>query len=72
MDYVEMKKFLSSQNKTDEQMQEMWDYCVENGHKLICQLDRCGKSWTDLNAYALSTLEREYIKLKDSVKTFKM
>jgi hypothetical protein len=68
MDYIEMRDFLKQQNKTDVEMQMMWDYCVNNGHKLIVQLDRCGQSWTDMNTYALATLEREYNKLKLSLK----
>ena len=63
MDYIEMKNFLELHNLTDKDMQTMWDYCIQNKHKLICQLDRCGKSWTDMNINALGTLEREYNKL---------
>lgn len=43
----------------------MWDFCIEHGHPLISQLDRCGKSWVDMNTMALATLEREYEKLKE-------
>lgn len=65
MEYLEMKKLLEEHHTTYEEMQMMWDYCLKNGHSLICQLDRCGKSWTDLNKYALATLEKEYNKLKE-------
>ena len=65
MDYIEMRNFLKSQNKTDADMQTMWDFCVANGHGLICQLDKCGRTWHDMNISALATLEREYNKLKE-------
>lgn len=59
-----MRDFLKSQNKTHEEMQDMWDFCKSKGHSLICQLDRCGKNWFDMNTRALATLEREYNKLR--------
>jgi len=68
MEYSEMKKFLKDNNTTEEEMQEMWDYCLESDHKLIVQLDRCGKSWSDMNTQALSTLRTEYGKLKHKLK----
>lgn len=64
MEYCEMIDFLKQRNKTDEEMQIMWDYCLANGHKLICQLNKCGKTWSDLNKTALATLEVEYNKVK--------
>jgi hypothetical protein len=66
MDYVRMREFLKTQNKTDEEMQAMWDFCLAKGHKLIRQLDKCGKNWADMNINALATLEREYNKLQNS------
>lgn len=68
MDYVEMRDFLKSQNKTDEDMQKMWDYCISKAHPLICQLANSGKSWTDMNMSALKKLEREYNKIKTTYK----
>jgi len=67
MEYIEMKNLLEELCTTHEDMQIMWDFCINNGHPLICQLNRCGKSWTDLNSNALATLEREYNKLKRTV-----
>lgn len=58
-----MRDYLISINKTDKEMQNMWDYCVKKGHKLISQLNKSGSSWSDLNTSALSTLEREYLKM---------
>jgi hypothetical protein len=64
MEYLEMMQFLETHNKTHEEMNIMWDYCVEKEHALIAQLHTCGKRWSDLNVSALGTLEREYLKLK--------
>ena len=62
--YTEMREFLATIGKTHEEMQEMWDYCVKNGHALIRQLARCGKNWSDMNTAALTTLETTYLRLK--------
>lgn len=66
MDYTEMKSYLDTTGKSHDEMEMMWKYCVEHGHQLISQLNRCGKRWTDMNTQALSTLEREYNKLKEA------
>ena len=63
MEFLEMYNFLKGIGKTKEEMDEMWNYCVKHGHPLISMLNKCGKSWTDCNTSALSTLEREYLKL---------
>lgn len=65
MEYIEMRAFLQELGKTHEEMQMMWDFCIEKEHKVICNLHRSGKSWHDLNTMALKTLEREYLKLKE-------
>lgn len=66
MEYIEMRTFLQEQNKTHEEMDHIWNYCLEKGHKKILQLDRSGMTWHDLNTMALKTLEREYLKLVDN------
>ena len=65
MEYMEMQEFLEQQNVTKDDMNTMWDYCVEHNHPRIAQLDRCGKHWSDLNKSALSTLKTQYDLLKN-------
>jgi hypothetical protein len=67
MDYIEMHNFLKTHGLTHERMQEMWNYCVRNGHPLIKQLDGCGTLWFDLDTHVLATLEREYKQLKGEI-----
>lgn len=50
---------------TEEELDYMWQYCLQAGHSLINQLDKCGKDWRDLNLTCIATLEKEYLKLKD-------
>ncbi len=63
MEYSEMRSFLKEIHKTDDEMQMMWDFCIQKNHPLICQINKCGKSWSDLNVYVLRSLEKEYLKL---------
>ena len=67
MEFLEMYEFLQRIGKTKEEMDEIWEYCVKHKHPLISRIDKCGKSWTDLNTYALRSLEEEYKKLKYKV-----
>lgn len=62
------EEFESKIGHTPKELDEMWNYCLKKGHSLICQLNRCGKNWRDLNINCISTLEREYFKLINEVK----
>lgn len=64
MNYFEMKQLLEQIGKTDEEMEMMWNYCLEKGHSLISQLDRSGVKWHEMNIHALKTLEEEYYKMQ--------
>lgn len=45
--------------------QEMWDYCLNSGHKAIVTLDVVGVSWQSLNSASRSTLRTEYAILRE-------
>lgn len=61
----EKEEFEKNVKHSPEELDRMWSYCLEKGHALICQLDRCGKDWRDLNTNCIATLEKEYLKIKD-------
>lgn len=58
------EQFEEKVGHTPEELDLMWNYCIEKGHHLINQLNRCGKNWRDLNINCVCTLEKAYLNLK--------
>jgi hypothetical protein len=62
------EQLMKEMNATPDELDAMWDACVEAGHSLIANLDRCGKGWRDMSPQAIKTLPREYNKIMEVVK----
>ena len=63
--YTDIHEFLVEQNMTHEQMDEMWSFMYDKNWK-IKNLTDMGKTWSDMNKYALLSLIEVYNKAKDS------
>jgi len=58
-DYAQVKRFLTENNVTDEQMDAMWS-AMYNQNALVKVLTDHGKNWLDLNNGARKSLIRIY------------
>lgn len=62
---LEQREKLSEEiNISAKELDEMWKFCGDNGHDLIKALNKCGKTWRDLNTAAIKTLPGEYERMK--------
>ena len=61
MEYLDMKKVLKELDKTDEELSKMWsDLYTKNF--IVKNLTDHGKTWRDLNPYAIKSMITEYDK----------
>lgn len=59
----EQESWMLENGYTEQDLDDMWEFCVLFGHPIIRNLSGAGKSWTDLNLMAVKTMESEYNKL---------
>ena len=60
MCYEDVVEFLNEIGYTLEQLDKMWEYCIDKKHPLICNLDNGGIDWRDLNTNAIKTLPEQF------------
>ena len=66
----EIKTFLKDNNITENDIDDMWDYCAsfpEFGGELVKKLKKQGLSWRDLNVLAATSLLGLYEKIEKQV-----
>lgn len=66
----EIKEWLDSSGLTEEELDYMWDFCVNFGHRVIGRLDsptNKGEKWRSLHLKLIQQIPMEYEKMVKQV-----
>lgn len=56
----DLETWLKEENLTVEDLNFMWDFCAEFGHRVISNLKNNNINWKDLNIVAIKSLPNAY------------